>query len=959
MLKVQDSMREDKGLIMMKITSAMLFLLICGLIFAQTTIDYNAPMPVDPDLVIGKLPNGLTYYIKENHKPEHRAELRLVENVGSVQEDADQQGLAHFTEHMAFRGTTHFPKMAMTDFLDSLGMGFGNELNGYTTFDQTAYMFQFPTENQEHLRKALRILSDWASGISFETDILEIERGVLVEEWRGGQGAQQRIFDKQRAVLFAGSQYAKRMPIGKVEVLQSFKPDIIKRFYHDWYRPDLQAVVAVGDFDAKQMEQMIKDSFGSIPKVENPRPVITYEIPDHDSVKVVIATDKEASYSQVALNWKHDRINNKTLSDFRQSALVYLFTNMLDKRLEELSKLPDPPFSYVYNYDYNALRSKSNYIMAAFIPEKGVLKAVTALMTEAQKAKRYSFTQAELGRAKQNIMREAEQILAEKDKQESGNLVWNYIENFSNEGPLIDIEQTISLYNVIIDSISMDDINQVCRELITDNNLVVTVSGPDKQELQYPTEAEILTAINLAAREELISYDDRVRTENLFDVNLKPRFAKSEKQYKNLGLKEWKLSNGVKVLLKQTDFMNDEVLLQAYSPGGYNLYSLEDKFTASSAAEAVKDSGVGIFDATTLVKKLTGKIADITPYIYDSEEGFTGNCSKLDLETMFQLIYLYATSPRLDEESFTSWKARTKSWLDNTALNPRSCFNDSVTATLYNHHPRAREMKVQDLEKIEWRRMLEIYQDRFSDFSDFTFVIVGNFDEKILKDYCEKYLANLPSKNRKEKMIDTGMRYAQDINEIKVYKGQDEKSTVEFYFNGSCKVNARTDFECKSLSSLLNEKLMDNIREARGGVYAIYAWDYETKYPIPSYLYTIFMQCAPDKAEELSIAVIGTLDSLKAGLISEKYVNVVKTTKQKQLETDLKDNNWWKERIYKVLQNNYPLNSILSDEKLINDLNLKKMQKTAKTYLNYDTNLVRGILYPEARPKDIPAKIKR
>lgn len=933
-----------------------LFLLVCGILLSQTTIDYNAPLPADPDLIIGKLPNGLTYYIKVNHKPEHRAEMRLVEKVGSVQEDEDQQGLAHFTEHMAFRGTEHFPKKAMLDFLDSLGMGFANDLNGYTSFDQTVYLFQFPTENQEHFRKAFRILSDWASGMSFDSDVLEIERGVLVEEWRGGQGAQQRIFDKQKVVLYAGSQYAKRLPIGKVEVLQTFKPDVIKRFYHDWYRPDLQAVIAAGDFDARQVEQMIKDSFSSIPKAENPRPRVLYEVPDHDSTKVVIATDKEMSYTMVELNWKHDRQDVKTVGDFRKGTFIYLLTNMLDKRLQELSKLPDPPFSYVYNYYYNVLGTKSNYVMAAFVPEKGVLKAVTALMTEAQKAKRYSFTEAELERAKQNIMREAEQMLAEKDKQESGNLVWTYVENFTNEGPLVDIEQTISLYKEFSDTITLDDINQACRELITDNNLVVAVSGPEKKDLQYPTEAEILSAINQAAHEELISYDDRVRNEDLFEVKLTPHKIKSEKQYKKPGIKEWKLSNGIKVLLKQTDFMNDEVLLQAYSPGGYNQYPLEDKFAASSAAEAVKESGIGQFDATTLVKKLTGKIVEVTPFIYDSEEGFSGNCSKLDLETMFQLIYLYGTAPRLDEESFASWKARTKSWLDNTALNPWSCFNDSVTATLYNHHPRARNMKAEDLEKLNWQRILQIYQERFGDFSDFTFVFVGSIDEQSLKDYCEKYLANLPAKGRKDKLVDTGIRIAQGKKEIKVYKGQDEKSTVEFFFNGSYKANAKTDFELSSLSLLLNQKLMDNIRETRGGVYAIYAWDYGTKYPYPLYLYTIYMQCAPDKVEELSAAVIGTLDSLKAGMIDEKFVNVVRTTKQKQLETDLKDNNWWKERIYKVLQNNYPLNNILSDEKVISELDLKKLRKTAKTYLNYDKNLVRGILYPEARPQDIPAE---
>jgi zinc protease len=629
---------------------------------------------------------------------------------------------------------------------------------------------------------------------------------------------------------------------------------------------------------------------------------------------------------------------------------------MLDKRLQELSQLPDPPFSNVFNYLTNMVRSKSSYTMQAYISERNVLKAITALMTEAEKAKRYSFTEAELERAKQNALRAAERLLAEKDNQNSEDLVWNYIQNFTNEAPLISYEQFIALYNSLFSTITLEDINAMCRELITENNLVVSVTGPEKEGLVYPTEAEIISAINQATGDEFVTYDDRVRNEDLFNLKLTPQKIKSEKQYKKLGIKEWKLSNGVKVLLKQTDFMNDEVLVTAFSPGGFNQYKLEDKFAGQSAAEVIKESGVGDFDATTLVKRLTGKIVSVEPFIYGDSEGFNANCSKTDMETMFQLMYLYGTAPRLDEESFISWQARNKTWLENAALSPWSCFADSITAFMFNHHPRLRRMKIDDLEKLNWQRILQIYQDRFSDFSDFTFIVVGSFDEKTLRDYCEKYLANLPSTGRKEKRIDTGIRFTQGKKDKIVYVGQDEKSAVEFLVNGYCQVNAETDFELSTLSGLLNEKLRENIRETRSGVYMIFSSGVGDKYPIPSFSQLVFMQCAPDRVEELSTAVIGTLDSLKAGLIDEKYVNTVKTTKQKQLETDLKDNNWWKQRIYYALLNDYPLNSILNEEEAIRDLDLKHLQKTARKYLIQDVNLLRGVMYPKARQADQPAE---
>jgi len=931
---------------MFKNSLILLLLLVCGMLFAQTAVDYTTLLPTDPDLKIGKLPNGMTYYIKVNHKPSSRAELRLAVNVGSVQEDDDQQGLAHFTEHMAFNGIKHFKKSELVDYLNSIGMGYANGLNAMTSLDQTIYQLQIPTDNQEQFRKAFLILSDWAAGVSFDSDELNRERGVIIEEWRGGQGADERIYDKQRQVIFAGSKYAERMPIGKLETLQSFKPETIKRFYNDWYRPDLQAVIAVGDFDAAVVEQLIIDNFSNIPAKVNPREAVLYDVPDNVEPKVVIVVDKEAPETSVQLIWKRDKASVKTVGDYRKSLIKNLFTQMLNNRLQELAQQADPPFSEAYNYNNQITRSKSNYVMAASVQETGILRGATALLTEAERVKKYGFTASELDRAKQVAIRSSERTLAEKDKQDSGRLVWRYVTNFTVGNPVMGVEQNVALNKQLYNDIYMDDVNAICLELITETNLVIAVAAPEKEGLDIPKESDLLGLLAQVKAAEISPYVDNVSTEALLQADWQPGRVISEKVYAKPGLKQWKLNNGIKVLFKQTTFKNDEVLLKAFSPGGTSLYKLEDLYEAREAAGIISESGVKDLDATTLKKKLAGKIVNVSPYIYANEEGFNANCSKADMETMFQLIYLYATAPKLDEQSFAGWQARTKAWMENEALNPESAYDDSVYATLYDHNPRMTNMKADDVQKLDMNRILQIYKERFADFSDFTFIIIGNFEEQTLKGFCEKYLANLPARGLKEKIKDTGVRFAKGKKEIVVYKGQDEKSTVQFIITGNCDFDAKIDNRITNLSYLMNEKLRENIRETRSGVYFIGAWNDEKKYPVSKFQISIYMQCAPDRVEELSQAVISTLDSLKAGQIGEKYVNVVKVTRQKKLETDMTENRWWLNNAYKKAWNKLPLEGLLNDAQEINKLNLKELQKVAKQYLTQDINMVWGVLYP-------------
>jgi len=931
---------------MEKIKLTILMLICIAGLCAQIAFNNDAPLPVDPELIIGKLPNGITYYIKVNHKPEKRAELRLVVNTGSVQEDDDQQGLAHFTEHMAFNGTKHFKKSELVDYLNSIGMGYANGLNAATGQDQTTYQLQVPTDNVEQFRKGFLILSDWANGVSFDADEINKERGVIIEEWRMGQGADERIDAAQRKVIFAGSKYAERLPIGKLEVLQNFTPETIKRFYRDWYRPDLQAVVAVGDFDAATVESYIKEYFGPIPPNPNQRPLGFYEVPDHKEPKVVITQDKEASGTAVQIHWKHELTVTKTVGDYRKALVSNLYTQMLNMRLQELSQKPEPPFSMAFNFNFNMVRSKSSYVMMAIVPETGVTTGLSALLTEAERVKQYGFTQSELERAKQEAQRNAEQMLAEKDKQDSGRLVWRYVGAFAYQTPVMSIEQTVELNRLLYPEISLDDVNEFCRSIVTDSNMVIAVSAPEKEGLKLPSEIELLALVQQVKSQTLSPYVDIVNEEPLFEQELAPGKIVSVKTYKNTGVKQWKLNNGVTVLYKPTDFQNDQILLRAFSPGGTSLYDLDDLYEAREAANIISESGVGAFDDTTLKKKLAGKIVKVEPFIESENEGFNGNSSQRDLETMFQLIYLYATAPRLDNDSFNGWLARQKAWLENSQLSPESVFFDSLSYFMYDNNPRVRTMQAEDLPALNQERVLQIYKERFADFSDFTFIFVGNFEEQQLKEYCLKYLANLPAHGKKEQVKDNGVRFTKGKKTFVMHRGQDPKSIVNLTVCGSAKITGETRAQLRSLTFLADEKLRENIREARSGVYFVGSWGDTDKYPVPTYQVSIYMQCAPERAEELTDAVTATLDSLKAGLFSEKYVQVVKVTSAKRLETDLKDNRWWQNSIYEQAWNGFPIDDLLKNRQLITKLDLPQLQKIAKKYLIHDTNLVKGMLFP-------------
>ncbi|MBT3606360.1 MAG: insulinase family protein, partial [Candidatus Latescibacteria bacterium] len=586
-----------------------LFVLFCVVLSSCTTTQQGTPapepqavappaspkLPIDSAVRKGTLDNGLTYLIRENGRPENRAELRLVINAGSILEDEDQQGLAHFAEHMAFNGTEHFPKQELVDFLEGIGMRFGADLNAYTSFDETVYKLQVPTDSSEVMHKAFQILGDWAQRVSFDGEEIDKERGVVIDEWRTGRGARARMRDKQLPVLLKDSQYADRLPIGKKALLDTFQHASLKRFYKDWYRPDLMSVIAVGDFDTDSIEVLIKETFGALAQVENARERESYTIPDHEETLFAIATDPEATSSSVSIYFMQDISPQGTQEDYRGTLIRSMFNRMLNQRLRELTKKPNPPFLGAGSSFGSMVRTKAAYTLGAGVKEGGIERGLDAVLTEALRVQRHGFTAPELERLKINMLRGIEQAYRERDKSRSGRFASEYIRHVLTGEVIPGIEYEHKLYNELVPSIQVDEINALVNKWITNTNRVIMVNAPEKEGVAVPNEADLLSVIEQVQQKEISPYEENVSTEPLVAQVPTPGTVLTESRIDTLNVTEWVLSNGIRVVMKPTDFKNDEILFTSFSPGGHSLVEDEDYVAASTATAVLSESGLGKF----------------------------------------------------------------------------------------------------------------------------------------------------------------------------------------------------------------------------------------------------------------------------------------------------------------------------------------------------------------------------
>ena len=913
-------------------------------------------IPSDDRLVQGTLSNGLKYYIQKNVKPENRAELRLVVNAGSALEDDDQKGLAHFVEHMAFNGTANFEKNELVDYLESVGTRFGPDLNAYTSFDETVYMLQVRTDSMELFDKGMLIIKDWSSGISFDHEEIDKERGVIESEWRSRLSPDQRMQNKTFPIIYQGSQYAKRLPIGDPEIIRTANYAAFKRYYKDWYRPDLQAVVVVGDIDVADVEQKIKKLFGEVPSASSPRERTTFDVPFHDETLVVVASDKEASFTNVMLMYKHDKIEVKNKADYRAALVRNLYNDMMGSRMSELSKSADPPFVFGNTSYGSGFGDKDYYQSFAFAAEGKAEAALDALLTENKRVQLHGFTQGEIDRAKSRMMERAETNLKEMDKTESNRLVMRYVYKYLEDIPTPGPKQTVDMYNEYLDGVTLEEVNALPSKWIKEDSRVVVVTGPLKDESPLPKEAAIRSMLTQIDQSQPEAYVDDVASEPFFDQELSGVGITKSEMIEDIDVEYLELENGVQVYLKKTDFKNDQVLLSSMSPGGSSLYSDEDYFNVSNATRIVNEAGLANFSSTQLDKMMAGKKVGVSPYIGQFSEGLNGSASPDDVETLFQMVYHYFHNPRIDEEAFSSFKTKQIGVFKNILSNPDYYFSDKVSRLTYNNNPRVVFPTVEMWENLDYSKVMEFYKERFADASDFTFFIVGNYDEATIKDQIQTYLGNLPSTNREETWKDVGIEAIKGGLKETITNGVAPKTNVHMFWHGGYDYNKDNNYVMSSALAYLRIKLREKLREDLGGVYGVRVSGGGSKKPREQYSITVSFNADPPMADKLVMAAKEVIaKAASEGPSDEDMVKVKETQKQNRIKS-LEQNRFWSSQLSRGHENDRDFSGISLEalEEQIAGLSADQIKAAIASYFD-NKNFIEILMVPdESKPNKQP-----
>lgn len=917
-----------------------LFLFVVTFSSAQNGLNLTDQLPNDPNVNKGVLENGMTYYVRSNGTPENRADFYLMVNAGSIDEDDDQKGLAHFTEHMAFNGTKNFPKNELVNYLESIGMEFGPEVNAYTSFNHTVYMIKVPLDKDEYIENGLQVLYDWASQITDSDEEIEKERGVIHEEWRLGQGADERMMQKWLPVLLKGSRYAERLPIGDINIIDNAPPATIRRFRDDWYRPDLEAVIVVGDFDKDEMTQRVIDKFSQIPTAVNPRKKQTYDIPDYKETLVSVATDKEAQYPIVELYYKHPMQISKTVADYREGIKHNLFNTMINDRLNDLAQSATPPFIAAGSgYSSQLYGPKSVYYSTAYCQNGRIEDGFKAILEENERVKRFGFTETELERAKKSLLSSVEKSYNERDKQESDSYADEYTRNFSmSKEPFPGIEKEYSYYETFLPDITLDEVNALANEWIVDENRVIVLTAPEIEGVSVPTEDELLAVMDKVENEDMEPYEDVVSDQPLLNKEeITPGKVVSEKQIDDVGAVEWTLSNGATVVVKPTDFKDDEILFSSYSLGGNSLYGQNMEVSADLAPTVISMSGIGNFDNITLQKLLSGKVFSISPYISDLTEGFTGSSSVKDVESMLQMVYLYFTNIRVDPQAFSSVMQRYSAQLENRQASPDAAFSDTLTVVSTNYSPRKRPLTLETLKEANFDDINEIAHERFKNASDFKFFFVGSINLEEFKPLVEEYIGSIPSSNNKEMWKDLHIEAPEGVVVKKVYKGQEPRSINYTVFHGDFDYNTPNLITLDALSKTVDIRLLEVIREEMSSVYTIGASPSADKIPEPKYSISIYYGTDPDKVDELNDSIFSEIEDIAEYGPSEENLQKAQEQLHREHEVNLRENSYWLSKLRNgFMYKNGDFSDFSEYDETVNQLSIEKIKEAAENYFDFN-----------------------
>ena len=908
-------------------------------------------LPIASEIKMGKLSNGLTFYIRKNVKPEQKVELRLAVKAGSILEDEDQRGLAHFTEHMAFNGSKHFKKNELVSFLESIGVKFGADLNAYTTFDETVYILPIPVDKPDNLEKGFLVLEDWASSVQFDPNEIEKERGVVLEEERLGKGAEERMLKKMLPHILQGSRYATRLPIGTSEVLKTFKQATIRKFYKDWYRPDLMAVVVVGDIDIAVAEGLVRKHFEKMKNPAAARKRDYADVPGRSQSEGLVVTDPEATNHILQIFYGTQKSGvNTTVADYRKSIIKSISGQLLSLRMQELTQKATPPFIFGSSDRSKFVHGHELYFGIALIGKSGVSAAIDAVMQENERARKFGFTQAELDRAKKTFLRNIERAYNEREKTESVNYAQEYLRNFLSDEPIPGISNEYNYYKQFLDGISLLEINEYTAGNIPSSaeNKLVVFQGPDKADFSIPGNEALLEAVVAAEKILVTPYEEKAVAANL--MNAKPEGGRISFSKKNaeLGLTELTLGNGVKVILKQTDFKNDQILLSGFRFGGQSMFDEKDLFNAQFATTIVSQMGVGTFTPTDLRKVLAGKTVSASPQLTDLTEEISGQSGTGDVETMLQLVNLYFTMPRKDEELFKGFVAKYQAMIQNMMSDPGTVFQDSVSRMLYGHHPRGpRFPRPKDFEKINLDRLMEIYKERFSNARGWTFYVVGSFDESKIKPLIASYLGSLPATSASGSSFrDLGVRPVKGVVKKEIRKGKEQQSQISMAFTGEAAFTEENQLILRALIDLLNIKITETLREKLSGIYAGGMSGALSKDPYNSYTINISLPCGPENVDKLIKATLAEIQKVKDAGPTMADLNKVKEAFSKQYLENIKDNGYWIGRLQRNAELGTDPSGILTLDQRMSAITTRDLQEAATKYFNMN-NYFQALLYPE------------
>lgn len=881
--------------------SFIFFLLSFFCLFQLAAQQELQPLPIDPQVRYGKLPNGLTYYIRHNELPKERADFYIAQNVGSILEEENQRGLAHFLEHMAFDGSKNFPNKGMDEFTESIGMRMGENFNAYTSFDETVYMIMnAPVTRESVVDSCLLILHDWSGFITLADSAIEKERGVIREEWRTRQDAQMRIWEQQLPKIYPNSRYANRMPIGTIDVINNFKPDELRAYYHKWYRPDLQGIIIVGDIDVDKVEAAVKRIFADIPAPVNPAPRTMFEVPDNDMPLISVATDKEASNTILSISYKHEKMPQDmygTIAGLVKDYIQNIAATIMNERFNEMVQKANPPFvaAQASDGDFMVSKTKGAWTVAALVKDNEVDSAMNALVTETERVKRFGFTPAEYDRARINVLKDYESLYNDRDKQRNSTFTNEYVRHFTEGGYIPGIEAEYALINQVAQAVPVEQINKYIQDMIGDRNIVISLTGPEKEGITLPTDEELLRDFMKAQRIPVEAYKETVSNEPLIAKLPAPGKITETKEDPLFGATILTLGNGIKVVLKHTDFKKDEIQMTATSPGGSTLFGNKDIDNLKVFNDVIGLGGLGNFSATDLSKMLAGKKVSCSTSLGMDSENVNGSSTPADLKTLFELIYLNFTAPRMDEEAYASFENRMKAQLKNLELNPMVAFSDSLTKAIYDNNPRAMRIDAADFKNISYPRIMEMYKERFGDASGFVFTFVGNINIDSIRPLAEQYLATLPANGK----IEQGnpkevppIRKGDYVNRFKRPMETPKASVVNFY-SGQMDYNLENILTATMLKQVLDLVYTEKVREDEGGTYGVQTSARISSFPKGQTFLQAYFDTDPDKREKMNTIVRNELKRISDIGPTPEYFKKTQDNILKRHAENLQENSYW------------------------------------------------------------------